>query len=347
MRFRQFCVLLCLGALLALPVMVYAADTAAGTQAQNQAQSQVWNIRPAFDPNGVFGFCLMDRSESDGRKVTVALSQRNEFNLGFMIPSAGLKIGELYDIIVTFSNGWTRTVRGEVLNTDTLLLRFGAETETPDALAASTQLTLTAATGKSRKIVFAMPAMASSLASLRSCLAHNKDKVDKNAASALLPPALQQLLALAGLTRAVPLSLDNLPAAQRPADYMWKIGDVVGGARQREVPGTAPLDELVRTHLEALREKCGSSFTSQISKVESYPAISVETADAECNRPDQPVFIAALYYLAPNRQLSIMTHESPMAARSGASQARDALLRVVRSLASQSATENPQGVKNR
>jgi hypothetical protein len=154
-----------------------------------------------------------------------------------------------------------------------------------------------------------------------------------------LPTGLQKLLTLAGLAQAEPLSLVDIPPADRPADYMWKIGAVIGGARQRDVPADKSLDEFVGLHLAALKEKCGASFTAQTGKDQRLLDLTLTTADATCARADHPVFLAVLYYLSAAHQLSIITHEGPPDARTAALAARDSLVRAIGSLAAEAATQ--------
>jgi hypothetical protein len=281
----------------------------------------------------------MDHGEPNGNKMTVALNPQEEINLGFAIPKAGLKPAALYDITLMFSNGVARTIRGQAINPETVLLRIGTEPDVPHALGASAQVSLTAANGAGSKVVFPLPSIAPALVSLHACIIENKGKIDKNAAAALLPPGLQKLMIMAGLPNVEPLSLEDIPPEKRPADYMWRLGEVVGGARQRDVPADKSLDDFIKLHLSALKEKCNaSSFTMQQTKDQVFPHLTLATADATCTRTDHPVFLAILYYLSATHELSIITHEGPLTARADAIKARDALAHVIGSLAAQSNT---------
>jgi hypothetical protein len=168
-----------LGALLLAPLAAWSAAAPASTPAPASSPAKnapPWDVRPVFDPAGAFAFCLMDHAEADGKKMTVALNPANEINFGFTIAKAGLKPGGLYDIAIAFSNGWTRTIRGEALNPETVLLHLGTEAEAPRALTASTQLTLAAASGGG-KVVFPLPAITPAFATLHNCLDHNRVKL--------------------------------------------------------------------------------------------------------------------------------------------------------------------------
>ncbi|HUY68861.1 MAG TPA: hypothetical protein VMV79_06125, partial [Alphaproteobacteria bacterium] len=141
-----------------------------------------WDLRPVFGHGGDFAYCLIDRADTGGKKLTVALDPQNEINLGFTIPGAGLKPGARYDMVVAFAGGWKRTVRGAALDPDTILLQLGAEPGWPQALMANVGLTLQGIKG-GPQVPFALPLMKSAFDALRGCIARNKGRIDKKAAT--------------------------------------------------------------------------------------------------------------------------------------------------------------------
>ena len=280
--------------------------------------------RPVFDETGAFGFCLADYAYDDGRKFTVALSPENEINLGVTVPQAGFKAGAKYDLTLTPEKSAPQPVRATATAADTLLLRMGNAPVLATALAAAPAIDLLAANGKSLR--FVTPDNAALMAALKACNAEHKGKTH---AAPALPEPLRQLLALAGFTTLKVLPLDHVPPAQRPADFVWQVGPVLGGVRERENSGDKTLAELSGLHIAGLKKKCDGAFTAAFDREQSAPGLTLRTAQARCKRQttagERAVSVALLFYQTATGRFTIFMHESAATDEAAAIADRNAL----------------------
>lgn len=263
--------------------------------------------RPVYDGTGAFGFCLADYAYDDGRKFTVALSPEEEINLGVTVPQAGFKAGAKYDLTLTPEKSAPQPVRATATASDTLLFRMGSAPAFATALAAATAIDLLAANGKTMR--FATPDNAALLAALKACNAEHKGK----AQTAGLPEPLRQLLTLAGFATLKVLPLDHVPPAQRPADFVWQVGPVLGGVRERENSGGKTLAELSGLHIAGLKKKCDGAFTAVFDREQTAPGLTLRTAQARCKRQtaagERAVSVALLFYQTAAGRFTTFTHE--------------------------------------
>lgn len=130
-------------------------------------------IRPVYQADNSFSFCLGEQLYDGGRVLTVALSPKGEINLGSTIPLAGFRRGERYDIGLTLDGSGSRTVRAQALSPDTLLLQMGANAAFRKNLETTRVLALGAG-GKT--ITFALPDMGKWMRTLEKCLDDNQGR---------------------------------------------------------------------------------------------------------------------------------------------------------------------------
>ena len=308
---------------------------------------QALSTRPVFEANGAFGFCLSESALSDGRKLTIALSPTDEINLGLTIPGGGFTLGAHYDLAVTPDHGKERSVRAVAIDANSLLLQMGNSPPFTKALMDSKNLGVA---GGGKSMVFALPAMSTTFDALKRCISDNKNKIDQRAAEAekIMPETLKALLVAAGLKDIVPLRMDNLPPEQRPADFIWRTGKILGGVRERIAPKDKSLTELVGLHIQGLKNKCAGTFKAEINREETAPGLQLRTAEAECRMKkteegsgEKNVEVALLFYLTAANRFTVFTHESDSANKAEATAAREALRRTIVSLAQEMKEKKP------
>lgn len=286
--------------------------------------SEAPKARPFYDENGAFGFCLADYVYDDGRKFTVALSPEEDINLGVTVPQAGFKAGAKYDLTLTPEKSAPQPVRATATASDTLLFRMGSAPAFAATLAAAAAIDLLAANGKTMR--FATPDNAATLAALRACNAEHKSKTQT---APDLPEPLRQLLALAGFTTLKVLPLDHVPPAQRPADFVWQVGPVLGGVREREHSGDKTLAELSGLHIAGLKKKCDGAFTAAFDREQAASGLTLRTAQARCKRQtasgERTVSVALLFYQTAAGRFTVFTQECAAADEAEAIADRNAL----------------------
>ncbi len=296
--------------------------------------------QPVFETDGSFGRCQTDLAYEDGRQLRVALSPKDDIDLNLTIPRGGFMLGSHYDLTLTLPPTTTpHKVRATALNGNALQLRLGNDQAFGQELGNSRAVEVGA---NGTTVTFAAPAMASAFTALRACLANNvKDTAAK--AESALPKALQALLATAGMTDVTPLDLSPIPPAERPADYVWQTGALLGGVREREAPKDKSLTDLIGLHLQGLRKKCAGSFTAELGREEDAPDLKLRTAEAVCaqrKKDSTPtVAVAALFYLTANGLYTVFTFESDEANNPQALAARDSLRRTLHDLALRAKTK--------
>ena len=147
-----------------------------------------------------------------------------------------------------------------------------------------------------------------------------------------MPQSLHDLLAAAGFTDIEPLDLSAIPPNEKPADYIWRTGNLIAGVRERMIPPEQrDLDALIGLHMRGLREKCQGKFEQTLDRPQTIDGVQLRTAQATCipdgKSADPAIIVAPLFYLTPDGVFSIFTHESPIAYKAEALAARDKLLK--------------------
>ncbi|HAX92038.1 MAG TPA: hypothetical protein DCY07_07520 [Rhodospirillaceae bacterium] len=331
--------------LILLTLIVFTASTPALAASAPQkaapkaAKQPPYQTRPVFEPDGNFGFCIADYPYQDGRKLTVAMSPVGQINLGFTIPGAGFQIGAKYDLMLTLGEGKSRKVRAQAIDNEAVLLQMGATPLFRKKLSASTNLQL----GTEKKnIEFSLPTMEPLLTSLDGCLKSNKGKVDPKAAMAeqAMPETLKALLVTAGFTDVAVMDMSKIPPDERPADYIWKTGTVLGGIRERRAPEGKSLSDLIALHMQGLKARCAGTFKADIEREKKAEGLVLRLAQASCAPPaeekDAPaVTVAILFYLTDRGGFTSFSHEGQGGASAEAVAARDKLAKAILAIANQ------------
>jgi hypothetical protein len=300
--------------------------------------------RPIFNPDGSFGFCLTEQNYPNGRKLTLALNPNQELNFGLGVPGGKFKIGSRYDLTWRLDSGASQPIRALGIDPDSVLLQFGKNEALLTALKASTRLVIG---GGAKEMEFTLPIMPATLAALQQCNNTNKRKRDASLAKveAAMPEALKALLVAAGVKDIAPLTMDDIPPAERPADFVWQTGKLLGGVRERMAPPDKTLDDLISLHLQGLKNKCQGNFKADLGKEEKIGGLALRPALIECRAdtaktPEQrDIAVAILFYLTEARRFTVFAHEGDLAAKPQAIKVRDGIAEALKNLAREMAKE--------
>lgn len=293
-------------------------------------------VRPVYELDGAFGFCIADQNYADGRKMTVAFSPEKQINLGVTIPKGHFKIGSRYDLSLILGDEEPRKVRAEALDEETLLLQMGSSLSFRKKLASSQSFKVGAG---GTLVTFELAGMNQLLDDLKKCTEEKRGTKDDKAAKIdhAMPKPLVSLLLTAGITDITPMSMDKIPAAERPADYIWQSGNILGGVRERTAPKDKDLSDLIGLHMQGLKEKCTGVYRGDIGREQHEGDMSLRIADATCGpkkkESGKAVYVAILFYMTKTGTFTVFTHEGLEDYKAEAVAARDKLAKTLLSLA--------------
>lgn len=300
--------------------------------------------RAIFNPDGSFAFCLAEKTYPDQRKLTMAMSPADEINLGLTVPKGNFKIGSRYDLTWQLDAGVKQSIQALGIEPEAILLQFGKDPTFLKSL--TTAKTLNIGNG-ARQMNFALPSMPALVTALQKCSADNKGKTDTTMAKveAAMPEALKALLVSAGVKDIAPLTMDNIPANERPADFVWKTGNLLGGVRERMMPKDKTLDDLIGSHIQGLKKQCSGSFKADLGRLEKIGGLALQPALVTCTgskpktantkTPDHDVVVAVLFYLTAANRFTVFAHEGKPADRTEALRIRDGIAGALRNLATE------------
>lgn len=324
------------------------------------AKAPAATIRPVFDEKGAFGFCLAEHKEKDGLKLIVAMSPMDEINLDITIPGGGFTKGEQYDLTLGLDRAlkktgkakpYTRTVRAMALDGNGLLFQMGKSASFQKALTLSRTLTVGAG-GKT--VTFTLPNMNATLDALRNCNRATLKGKDHSPAQSgetatpgkEMPPKLRTLLATAGFKDVIPLNMDNVPQDERPSDYLWQTGHLLGGIRERLAPQDKSFTALTGLYLDGLKKKCSGTFKATVGRETRYGGLRLLPADITCRDKAQKaskenhvkkgdIAASLLFYLTDAGRFTVFTHEGLAEHAKEATAAREAIRKIIVDLASE------------
>jgi hypothetical protein len=209
---------------------------------------------------------------------------------------------------VSVGEKFKKKIRARAIDDSSVLLQMGTDKKFLGALTTGSGVNVSAS---GTEMSFPTPPMKKVMASLDRCIKENKSTVSKSAEAieSVMPETLKALLIASGLKEIAPLAMDDIPVPQRPADFVWKTGNLLGGVREREMPKGKSLSELAGLHVEGLKNKCAGEFKTEIGREESAPGLRLRTADAMCKAKDRTIFVSMLFYISTNRVFTVFSHE--------------------------------------
>lgn len=291
------------------------------------------HIRPVMGPEGKLAFCVAEQKYDRGLYLSIGYSPKENLYISATIPKAGFKAEKRYDIKLMLDNNFKRKVRAIATSSDTLLIDMGRRAGVRRALVASTTLKL----GANRTVIpFQLPNMMRVFTALKKCAENEGKEMQTNLAPTVqepgdttFPPTLMALLTKAGFDNITPLSMDDIPANKRPADYIWKTGELLAGVRSRKVPAEMDLTKLIGMHVKGLRQKCKGKFSAKVGRTEKTKSKEIRRATATCapyeGETGTPVSVALLLVLSGQGGFTVFTHEAEIGKQDEALSARDKL----------------------
>ncbi|MDD3182084.1 MAG: hypothetical protein PHD48_04685 [Alphaproteobacteria bacterium] len=290
-----------------------------------------------YEPDGSFGFCLTDTAYPDGKKLTIAYSPSKQINIGITIPQGKFKIGSRYDLTIKLDKGAERKVRAATLDEETLLLQMGSNVSFRKKLAEAKILYIGS---PSNTVSFGLPAIAARIKDLESCIQTKANTKDERAAKAeqMMPEPLKAILITAGFKDIVPISMKDIPPDERPADFLWQMGNILSGVRERAVPTDKSLSDMVGLHIQGLKKHCPGHFNAQIGREKPTPTLTLRTAEARCSPKntsanDEDVFVSLLFYRTQAGAFTVFTFEGSTAHKRESKADRDQLLKTLLTMA--------------
>lgn len=144
------------------------------------------------------------------------------------------KTGARYDLMVSLDQGSGRKVRAETLDEETLLLQMGSNAPFRKKLAAAKRVDI----GSPSNTISLMSQTSLCVSKILNpvSLPNLRPRTKKRLRLKTTPGATQSHPDDSRFTDIVPLSMEGIPEAERPADFMWKTGDILSGVRERSVP---------------------------------------------------------------------------------------------------------------
>lgn len=308
----------------------------------------VWAIRavPTGDDSSG-GYCLLDQPYENGFRLHFALldegpkdaaatddtPEAGHLSLGLVVPRAGFGSGDTHDLILQIDSALQRPVRAVAKTGDLLVADIGRDRDFIYALRHGMQLI---AIGRIDHTSYALPNLDDAFTHLAACAADLRAKAQDRARAAHMlvpeawPESLGALLRAAGLTGAVPVALGDVPPDLRPADYVWRHGNVLGGVRETQAPDGASLEGMVKFYADAFREKCQGKFTAREGTALGAGMAHMMPGTIACELTDTSIFAALIYVLSRDGVFTLYLNQGEAAAAAQATADRDAIMRTLR-----------------
>lgn len=293
-----------------------------------------WEGGAARDKDGKFAYCVIEGRYNSGHVLMVARSPRGEINLGIGIPGANLPRGEEWPVKIAVDGKLTRERVAIAPQPDMLVVPNGRDEELVNALMAGKELVVSSAADR---IVFVLTGTKKVLTDLKTCAEKQGNvppiKTSTGVRTSKLPPGLIDLLAAAGIRNPEPVSLDNVPKEQRPADVAWRYGPIVGGLRERVVEAGSKLDQLSQTFADTMKQRCEGAATVSLGPSETVGALTVRTGAVDCTLSQGTLHVALTFILSQNRLFTVVFHEAAEPDVAMADKVRDNIAQVLKQVA--------------
>lgn len=314
-----------------------AADTLKGPT----SPSGSWTINAVPDEKGGFAYCVTESRYESGHVLIVGRTKPGAVNLGLRIPGAGLPTGERWQVALTIDDKLKRDITALSAQPDLLIVSLGTDEEAYGLLGSGRELVLRST---SDRIAFQLKGTKKALGDLKTCA----DKAGAGFAppraptQAALPETLAAILTAAGMRNVQPVDMSKIPPAERPADFAWRHGSVLGGVRERTVEEGAKLPELSATYVKALTDKCTGKPATSLSEPEALPGVTLRTGTVDCALENGgQIHVSLVLYRTEARLFTVFFHEAATGDAAIADQARDNIATVIRGLASKAPPRPP------
>jgi len=313
-----------------------------------------WRGGAVPGPDGKFAYCLVQSQFDNKLTLIIARNPNGETNLAIGIPGANMEQGTKFPMSVRVDETVKRNITGVAVEPNLLVVSTGKDDELYESMRKGSRLIMQ---GPTDTAIFQLRGTGKALGELKSCAQNGTGTIGtakpgapgapnaqggQKPVAVALPESLRAILNLAGLGKAVPLSLAGIPEDRRPADYAWRIGPVFGGVREKPAPPEATFDALTTKYLDALKQQCsGGAFTAAPAAIETLPRVTLRTANVSCTLPDGKINVSMLFYKSQGDIFTVFFHEASDADLALANQARDGLAQVIRKLGAEQPPAQP------
>jgi len=244
-----------------------------------------WHGRMVLDEeSGAFSYCAIENRFDRGFSAILAENAMHELNIAIAFGDPRLMTDRKYELRLDIDGNIQRNVEGFAANAKVLVAPTGNDPEFAHALATGRKLTLT---GSVDAVTFNLGNIAQPMADLAACVgvsAPKPTRILESGGDAIIPGPLAVILRSAGLGKAEVVELPGSPE-DRPIDYAWNFGPVLGGAEQTAVmPGDDFLKKSLSTSTRWPRSAAAPSRRRSASRKPSATSI--------CSKPTWPASAA-------------------------------------------------------
>lgn len=303
-----------------------------------------WQVGMIKGEKGEFSYCLMRAEFNNDLSFAIALSPKQEINLGIGVPKAGFTKEEKHQMKVSVGS-YSKDAVAIAANPELLLIPMHEDKPLMDALRTGKVIALT---GKEDATKFGLKNMDKALAGLQECVdvGTGKKPMPKEAAAPagkgaaadakggkkpVFPPSLKALLQKAGLKDLEIVDITDPKKA--PVDFGWKTNGLFGGMRERPVPAEATIEKMTELMEGGYKKQCTGAFTSTKGEIENYPGIQMRTMNVGCDMKEHNAYVALFIYLTDNHLFTMFMHEGDGANKESANKARDQVANLLRAIA--------------
>jgi hypothetical protein len=339
-RFTAICLsTLALAGILAAPAPAFAAkkkEAAKPAAASAATLTKDWQVGMIKNEKGDFGYCLMRGVFNNGLDLAIALSPKQEINLGVGVPKAGFTAEEKHEMLVTVDGIYKKSGVAVAPQPELLLTPMGSDKNLMSALKKGKVLQMQ---GPEDTVRFSLKNAGKALDALQQCVGVGTGKVKAPKETAGkgkapgFPPALKELLQKAGLEK-----LEIVPIkdpSKAPVDFAWTTKGVFGGMRERTVPADATLEKMSGIIEKGYKDQCPGTFNVKMGNPEELPGVKLRTAEITCQKEGHNAAVALLFYLTDTNLFTLFMHETEGADSKGGIEARDKITAMIRDLAKQ------------
>lgn len=293
------------------------------------APQGTWSLHAVRGPDGAFRYCLAEASFEGNRSLILARTAGGAINLGVGLPGAALPADGSWPMRIAVDAIPPLTKTAVAARADLAVASLGNDDTFPEHLSEGRALVIDVA---DRHQVFALTGSRATVAGLKTCAERKGEgtvAVTEGEEPESFPPELSAMLIAAGLRNVRPVDLSAYPENERPADFAWRSGPLMGGVREQRVPPGADMTAMAKAHLAALSARCDDPATN-LAVPESLPDLVFAPASLDCRRAGRPIHAALLYYVTKTNLFTVFFHEAAAENAASADAARDGIVRVLR-----------------
>ncbi len=321
------------------------------TESKSEAKSDIaqpkdkWQIGMIKGEKDEFNYCLMRAEFNNDLSLAIALSPKQEINLGIGVPKAGFTKDEKHQMNVSIGTAYAKDAVAIAANPELLLIPMHQDSALMDALRGGKMIALT---GKEDSTKFALKNMPQALDGLKTCVDVGTGKKPmpqrpaeapagkdgKKAAAGKapqFPPSLKALLEKAGLKDLEILTIND--PGRAPVDFGWRTQGLFGGMRERPVPAEATMDKMTELMEGGYKKQCTGAFSITKGEIENYSGIQMRTLNVGCDMKEHKAYIALFIYLTDNHLFTMFMHEGDDTNKDAANKARDQVANLLRQIA--------------